>query len=217
MLHPIRPGAVSGIVNAVSEPLAAVALRSSRMSDPVRDPFAGLIQAVATTRDREAFAALFDHFAPRLKAWMMKAGAAPQAAEDFAQDTMLAVWRKAELFDAGRAGASTWIFTIARNLRIDALRRDARRTPSPEIDLAPEPAPDPEAEVQAHDEAARVALLLNGLTEEQRTVLRLSFYKDRPHSEIADRLGLPLGTVKSRIRRALMELRSRLEDGEAPR
>ena len=187
------------------------------MSDDARDPFAVLIQAVAASRDREAFAALFDHFAPRLKAWMMKSGAAPQAAEDFAQDAMLTVWRKAELYDARRAAASTWIFTIARNLRIDSLRRDARRTPTPEIDLAPEPAPDPEAEVQAHDEAARIAVLLNGLSEEQRTVLRLSFYKDRPHSEIAERLGLPLGTVKSRIRRALMELRTRLEDGEAPR
>lgn len=206
-------------MDVTSDPYATVTARAARvcMSDDARDPFAVLIQAVAASRDREAFAALFDHFAPRLKAWMMKSGAAPQAAEDFAQDAMLTVWRKAELYDARRAAASTWIFTIARNLRIDSLRRDARRTPSPEIDLAPEPAPDPEAEVQAHDEAARIAVLLNGLSEEQRTVLRLSFYKDRPHSEIAERLGLPLGTVKSRIRRALMELRTRLEDGEAPR
>ena len=83
-----------------------------------------LIQAVARDRDRDAFAALFDHFAPRLKAYLMRAGAAPAAADDFAQDAMLTVWRKAEQFDPSRARAATWIFTIARNRRIDA---DGRR------------------------------------------------------------------------------------------
>ena len=181
------------------------------MSTPAEE-HARLIRAIAVGRDREAFAALFDHFAPRLKAWLMKAGATPQAAEDFAQDAMLTVWRKAELFDAGRAAASTWIFTIARNLRIDGLRRDGRQASAPEIELQPPPTPTPEAEVGARDEAAEVTALLNGLTEEQRTVLRLSFYQDRPHAEIAERLGLPLGTVKSRIRRALIDLRHRLEE-----
>jgi RNA polymerase sigma-70 factor, ECF subfamily len=94
-----------------------------------------LIEAVALRRDREAFARLFEHFAPRLKAYLMKAGAPAGAAEDFAQDAMLTVWRKAELFDSSKARAATWIFTIARNRRLDVLRQDARRTPMPEIEL----------------------------------------------------------------------------------
>ncbi|WP_368933296.1 sigma-70 family RNA polymerase sigma factor [Brevundimonas naejangsanensis] len=93
-----------------------------------------LIEAVALRRDREAFARLFEHFAPRLKAWLMKSGATAAAAEDFAQDAMLTVWRKAELFDSRKARAATWIFTIARNRRLDMLRRDARALPTPEIE-----------------------------------------------------------------------------------
>ena len=95
-----------------------------------------LIEAVALRRDREAFAELFSYFAPRLKAWLIKSGATAAAAEDFAQDAMLTVWRKADLFDARKARAATWIFTIARNRRLDMLRRDARPLPAPEIDLS---------------------------------------------------------------------------------
>ena len=116
-----------------------------------------LIQAVARDRDRDAFAALFDHFAPRLKAYLMRAGAAPAAADDFAQDAMLTVWRKAELFDPARARAATWIFTIARNRRIDALRRDARPLPAPEISLASSPEPErPDELLEARQDEGRV-------------------------------------------------------------
>ena len=96
-----------------------------------------LIEAVALRRDREAFAQLFAHFAPRLKAYLMKAGASPGAAEEFAQDALLTVWRKADLFDSRKAGAAAWIFTIARNRRLDVLRKDARAPRLQEVDLAP--------------------------------------------------------------------------------
>ena len=180
-----------------------------------------LIERIALSRDRDAFAALFAHFAPRLKAWLIKAGAAPAAAEDFAQDAMLAVWRKADLFDARRAHAATWIFTIARNLRIDAARRDARQPPAPAIELAPEPLATPEEAIRRADDAAHVTEALAVLSDDQREVIRLAFFQDRPHSEIAALLQLPLGTVKSRIRKAMIRLRRELDqcapDGFDPR
>lgn len=177
-----------------------------------------LIEAVALRRDREAFAQLFSYFAPRLKAWLIKSGASAAAAEDFAQDAMLTVWRKADLFDARKARAATWIFTIARNRRLDMLRRDARPLPTPEIDLADAEVRRPDDIVSAFQDAARVRDALSRLKPDQVEVLRLAFFMDSPHSEIARRLDLPLGTVKSRIRNAMTKLRLILEaSGEASR
>ena len=173
-----------------------------------------LIEAVALRRDREAFAQLFDYFAPRLKAWLIKSGAAPAAAEDFAQDAMLTVWRKADLFDARKARAATWIFTIARNRRLDMLRRDARPLPTPEIELADQAPQRPDDILSMSEDAGRVRDALSRLTPDQSEVLRLAFFVDSPHSEIARRLDLPLGTVKSRIRNAMIKLRQILEPTE---
>lgn len=176
--------------------------------------FDRLIEAVALRRDREAFARLFQHFAPRLKAYLMKAGATAGAAEDFAQDAMLTVWRKAELFDSAKAHAATWIFTIARNRRLDALRQDARRLPLPEIDLAQDDPEKPDDVFLAAENAARLKAAMGRLTPDQIEVLRLAFFQENPHSEIARRLDLPLGTVKSRIRKAMIKLRTLLDDDE---
>ena len=176
-----------------------------------------LIEAVALRRDREAFAALFCYFAPRLKAWLIKSGATPAAAEDFAQDAMLTVWRKADLFDGRKARAATWIFTIARNRRLDMLRRDARPLPTPEIDLADEEVRRPDDILAIAEDAERVREALSRLKPDQVEVLRLAFFMDSPHSEIARQLDLPLGTVKSRIRNAMIKLRLLLETSEAAR
>ncbi|WP_244999696.1 sigma-70 family RNA polymerase sigma factor [Brevundimonas nasdae] len=173
-----------------------------------------LIEAVALRRDREAFADLFNYFAPRLKAWLVKSGATPGAAEDFAQDAMLAVWRKADLYDARKARAATWIFTIARNRRLDILRRDARPLPTPEIELVGEEVRRPDDILSMAEDAARVRDALSRLHPDQVEVLRLAFFMDSPHSEIARRLDLPLGTVKSRIRSAMSKLRLILEPSE---
>ncbi len=170
-----------------------------------------LIEAVARHRDRDAFARLFVHFAPRLKAWLIKSGAAPGAAEDFAQEAMLTVWRKADLFDARKAGAATWIFTIARNRRLDMLRRDGRPLPTPEIALTGEEIRRPDEIFAMAEDAERVRKALSQLDGRQIEVLRLAFFLESPHSEIARQLGLPLGTVKSRIRKAMIKLRSILE------
>lgn len=193
---------------------------------PPRDPDPGvsgpdaldhdrLIQAVAERRDRVAFARLFAFYAPRLKAFLMRSGASASAAEDFAQDTMLTVWRRADLFDARRARAATWIFVIARNRRLDALRQDRRRTMLSEDPLAaPEPER-PDASLETAAEAERVRAALADLAPDQAEAIRLSFFADRPHAEIAEALHLPLGTVKSRIRAGLARLRARLQQGEA--
>ncbi|MFZ0268314.1 sigma-70 family RNA polymerase sigma factor [Caulobacter sp.] len=177
-----------------------------------------LIEAVALRRDRDAFAHLFNHFAPRLKAWLIRSGAAPGAAEDFAQDAMLTVWRKADLFDPRKARAATWIFTIARNRRLDALRRDARPLPIPEIELAGEAVLRPDEILSVSQDTERVREALSHLSREQVEVLRFAFFLESPHSEIALHLNLPLGTVKSRIRNAMIKLRLILQPSrEAPR
>jgi RNA polymerase sigma-70 factor (ECF subfamily) len=180
---------------------------------PDRDEQAALIQAIAQRRDRAAFADLFAHFGPRVKAWMLRAGSNPAAAEELTQETMLAVWQKARLFDPARAGASTWIFTIARNLRIDSLRRE--RHPS---ELMPDPSEEPDDPVQADrvltvaQQETRIRSALGLLPPEQAEVIRKAFFEDKVHAEIEKELGIPLGTVKSRLRLAMARLRTALGD-----
>lgn len=176
---------------------------------------AQLIGRVALERDVEAFKSLFEHFAPRIKGFLLKTGTSEDEAEEIAQEAMVAVWRKAGLFDPATAGASAWIFTIARNLRIDAARRasrTARVDHDAELEYLVDPADSPESSVSKGDESARVALALQRLSQEQSEVIRLSFIEERPHSEIAKRLGIPLGTVKSRIRLAIDRLRDLMDE-----
>ena len=176
---------------------------------------AALLADVAERRDRNAFARLFRHFAPRIKAYVMRLGTDPAAAEDLAQDVMMTVWLRAEQFDRNKASLSTWIFTIARNRRIDVLRRERR----PEID-PDDPALVREADPPADEEidtANRHRLLREAVTKlprEQAELLRVAYFEDQSHSKIAERFGLPLGTVKSRLRLALGKLRPALEESE---
>ena len=174
---------------------------------------ARLIEAVAAKRDREAFTALFDYFAPRIKAVLMRSNTPAAAAEELAQDAMLTVWRKAAQFDRTRAGASAWIFTIARNLRIDAARREQR---GKVLDLESseflEPPSQPDEEFVAGEREQRVRAALTDLTDDQIKVVRLSFFEGKAHGDIARELELPLGTVKSRIRLAMNRLRDLLGD-----
>ena len=199
-------------------PFTSNPCRSPRMKtlDNPSDPLLHdrLIESIALRRDREAFAALFAYFAPRLKAWLIKSGATPGAAEDFAQDAMLTVWRKADLFDSSKARAATWIFTIARNRRLDMLRRDARPLPTPEIELAGEDVRRPDELLSMSQDADRVRDALSRLSPDHVEVLRLAFFMDSSHSEIAKHLDLPLGTVKSRIRNAMTKLRLILAPSE---
>ena len=177
-----------------------------------RTDFGELIVAIATRRDRHAFARLFAFYAPRVKAMAMRTGASGEIAEDIAQDAMVAVWQKAAQFDPKRASAGTWIFTIARNLRIDgvraARRADALSTdwPEPESETAPDEI------VNGMEQEARVRAVLRDLSADQMQVVQLSFFEGRAHGDISTHLGIPLGTVKSRLRLALTRLRAALDD-----
>lgn len=173
--------------------------------------FASLILRIAAHKDRAAFSQLFAHFAPRVKTYMLRLGASPQAAEELAQETLLVLWRKAQLFNPEGASASGWIYTIARNLRRDRLRREHHPAETmPELGHVPEDVPQPDAAFDTVDMEARVREAVSRLSEEQRQVVQLSFFEDKPHAEIASGLNIPLGTVKSRIRLAMKHLRSHL-------
>ena len=171
------------------------------------------IVAIAEHGDREAFATLFSHFAPRVKSYLLRLGAAPESAEELAQETLLTVWRRADAFDPGRAAASTWIFTIARNLRFDALRREKRPSMADDPSDAGAAPAAPDAILAALRDETRIGRAIAELPTEQARVVRLAFFSDKPHSEIAQELDLPLGTVKSRLRLAMTRLRGLL--GEA--
>ena len=177
--------------------------------------WAELIGRVAAHGDRDAFRLLFEHFAPRVKGFLVKTGMNADAAEEIAQTTLQTVWRKAAQFDPASAGAAAWIFTIARNLRIDLARqaaRQAKAAASAERDETPEVADSPETMMSRRDDVSRVAAALQRLSEEQSAVIRMSFIEEQPHGEIAERLGIPLGTVKSRIRLAMVRLKVFLDD-----
>lgn len=176
------------------------------------DPNA-LIAAIARSGDRAAFAALFDHFAPRVKGLLMKGGAPADLAEDMAQETLLAVWRKAALFDPAKASAGTWIATIARNLRIDVARRETRSRLSQVYEILDEDGPEqPDDVVSGAQRDARVRAAMTDLSPDQYRVIELAFLEGFTHQDVAQRLAIPLGTVKSRLRLALSHLRGKLED-----
>jgi RNA polymerase sigma-70 factor (ECF subfamily) len=175
--------------------------------------FAALLQRVAAQRDRGAFVLLFNHFAPRVKAYLMRLGSPADGAEELTQEVMLTVWRRADSFDAARAGVSTWIFAIARNRRIDSLRRAPRRDFEPDDpDLTPSAPAAPDQSADAHEWERKLGAALVDLPHEQAQMLRLAYYDDRSHSEIAATLNMPLGTVKSRLRLAIARLRAQFED-----
>jgi RNA polymerase sigma-70 factor (ECF subfamily) len=197
--------------------MIAVSLRMTEkthipLSSSRQDDFAALLFRVASARDRAAFAVIFDHFAPRVKSFMMRKGVSAELAEDLVQETMIAVWSKAALFAPEKGAASTWVFTIARNLRIDRLRREsaAHFTDLEDFDAPSDDMPGDEA-MNRSQEDSQVAKALAQIPPEQRELLILSYVDDVPQSMIAERLNLPLGTVKSRMRLAYRRMRKLLE------
>lgn len=174
--------------------------------------FSNLIEQVAQSQDQAAFAELFDHFAPRIKGYLMQLGSDAATAEEIAQEAMVILWRKAALFDASKASASTWLFRIARNRRIDALRRQkSGALDAEDPSLHPSAPEDVDVQMDAGLREERVRAAISQLPENQREVVRQAFFLGLSHSEIAEQTGLPLGTVKSRIRLAFARLRQLLE------
>jgi RNA polymerase sigma-70 factor (ECF subfamily) len=180
---------------------------------PDATDFAVLIEAIAARQDRAAFTRVFAYYAPRVKAYLIRLGLGAAQAEEVTQEVMVAVWRKAASFDARQASVSTWLFRIARNRRIDVFRRDQRETldaRDPTFEPAAETPPDGAAE--AAEREAQVRRAMDALPPEQRDLVRRAFYEDLSHSEIAASTGVPLGTVKSRLRLAFAKLKLTLAE-----
>lgn len=170
-----------------------------------------LVAAVAGFRDRAAFAELFRRYAGRIKAFLMRSGAANDEAEEAVQEVMVTLWRRAETYDPAKAAVRSWIYTIARNKRIDLLRRARRPEPDPEDPtFRPEPEPTAETRFAGVERDAEVRRALATLSDDQLTVVRLAFFSGLSHSEIAERLDTPLGTIKSRLRLSFRRLRDTL-------
>jgi RNA polymerase sigma-70 factor (ECF subfamily) len=173
-----------------------------------------LLVDVRDAQDRAAFARLFEHYAPRVKSYALKLGSDTTMAEEIAQQTLMQVWRKSHLFDESKAQAGTWIFRIARNLRLDLLRREKHFDYDEDgLNQIEDERDDQETCLARMENAERIQVALRTLPADQIEIIHLSFYEGLSHGQIAQELDLPLGTVKSRMRLAFKKIRTAL--GEA--
>jgi RNA polymerase sigma-70 factor (ECF subfamily) len=175
-----------------------------KQAPPVKEEWSACLAALGKSRNKAEYGRLFQYFAPRVKAYIIRLGMTPANAEELAQEALLSVWRKAHMFDPAKASASTWIFRLARNLCIDRLRRE--KIQFYELD-ADEPDPDEQHAGESAVLATRMAQAIRTLPDAQAQVLYLSYYEGRSHSEIAQAIGIPLGSVKSRLRLGFEKLK----------
>jgi RNA polymerase sigma-70 factor (ECF subfamily) len=174
-----------------------------------------LLVRVGRDRDKSAFAELFDYFAPRVKSFLQRFGTDMSLAEEIAQEAMIMVWRRAETYDPRQSAASTWIFTIARNKRIDRLRRENRPVPDmTDPAVMPESIETGEIQVARMQQEKKIRHALKNLPEEQAKMIFSAYYEEKSHREIAEESGVALGTVKSRIRLALNRMRAQIDKDE---
>jgi RNA polymerase sigma-70 factor, ECF subfamily len=224
----LRPtGRVSGLQGCVqsgtSRYCPAVGIKRLKVNDASgrkadleqRERHADCMVKIASDQCRESFAELFAFYAPRLKSYMQRLGAVESEAEELVQEVMVTVWRKAGMYDRQQASVSTWIFRVARNRRIDAQRRMTRPELEPdEPMLQPAAAEQPDAAVARGQMEEKVRAAMANLPEEQLVLLQAAFYDGLSHTEIAEAYGIPLGTVKSRIRLAFAKMRGGLDGAE---
>lgn len=168
---------------------------------------------IAANGDRAAFRRLFDSLAPAVKGLAMRQGADPASAEEIVQETFLVVWRKAALYSPERGSATAWVYAIARNVRIDRLRREPawQELTDEQEDRPTDETPADEA-LASRQIQSRVRSVLSQLPAEQAEVVRLAFVDGLSHSQIAEALGAPLGTVKTRMNLAYQKLRASMRD-----
>jgi len=188
-------------------------LDADGVKPPVKTDLDLLLTRIGEQADRQAFTSLFEKVAPRLKSFLRGQKQSESEIEVILQETMLKVWRRASTFDRSKSSAITWIYTVARNVKIDRIRKMSRPEPDPND---PSFVPDsPETGEQVVDRQQRSDILKQAvslLPEDQRQIIMMSFFEEKPHSEISEELGIPLGTVKSRIRLAFGKIRSELEN-----
>ncbi len=171
-----------------------------------RKEWTAQLMAIRDLQDQAAFAALFRHFAPRVKSFLMRSGMTASFAEECTQEVMATVWRKAHMFDGTKASVSTWIYTIARNRKIDMIRKSRRPEPE-ELPWGPDADPDAAEMMMMAQDTQELGRAMASLPEKQRRLIERAYFGELTHSEIAAETGLPLGTIKSRIRLALDRLR----------
>ncbi|MBV1865806.1 MAG: sigma-70 family RNA polymerase sigma factor [Rhodobacteraceae bacterium] len=208
-IHATKPDAILGGLGYARTYHSSHALKGAEAlpePDPTEPNWTDLVIRVRDEQDEAAFALLFNHFAPRIKGFLMKSGADAAAAEECAQDVMVTLWQKAAQFDPTRASAATWIFTIARNRRIDVFRRQNRPEPT-DLPWGPEPEAEAADALALQQETRKLSAALDALPAKQKDIVKRAFYGELSHAELAEETGLPLGTIKSRIRLALERLR----------
>lgn len=179
------------------------------------DEMAQYMRDVASKRCQHSFAQVFHYFAPRLLSYSVKQVGNEALAMELVQDTMANVWQKSHLFDADKGSVSTWIFTIARNLRFDFLRKQRNRKEDICADdlwpiLCEQTA---DANEVSHDHQMtldQVNLMFENLPDKQKRVIEAIYIEGKSQQEVADELSIPLGTVKSRTRLALQRLKEML-------
>ena len=209
MTKTAKPTTAGGRTKAAADPAAAT----------LRKTMGDALVAIGKDRDEQAFALIFEYYAGRIKSFLMGKGMNEDTADELTQEIMLTVWRRAESYDPKKAAASTWLFTIARNRRIDYLRGNSRV----EVELDDElldirtTESDTQARFVAQAQVAdEIDTALAALPAEQRQVMHLSYFRGMSHGAIANWLDLPIGTVKSRIRLAMQSVKANLEGDELP-
>jgi RNA polymerase sigma-70 factor (ECF subfamily) len=183
-----------------------------QMKTKVKNPFINAMKQIADHQDKSSFKMIFDYFGPRLKSFLMSSGAEESVAEEVVQETMCVVWTKADYYDPKMASPSTWIYTIARNKKIDILRK-SRKAVLENIDTAilPPIIPRLEEDIEHDQKFEVINQYLNELPKEQLALLKMNFIEEKSHGEIAEITKIPLGTIKSRIRLAMEKIRERIE------
>lgn len=197
------------------EAIRSMSVVEANLGDP--DYWPVQMRAVARQRDQECFIRIYDHFAPRVRLYLRGLGAIEAVAEELAQEAMLRLWQRAASYDAGRSTLSTWLFRIARNLHIDRIRRENHWVAvdvEAELELMNE-AEDPRfSSAESHAAHADLSERIERLPALQARLIRMSYFEAKSHQEIAEELGMPLGTVKSSIRRAFLRLQAEVQEVE---
>ena len=183
-----------------------------KSSDITENDLGNYLRDIGENQDRIAFSNIFKHFAPRLKSFFVKLGCSEVQAEEIIQEVMIAVWTKSSTYDKSKSSVSTWIYTIAKNKRIDKIRKETKHnTVESDESLEIPVSSVQEEQLLSSEVTKKIHHSLQFLPKEQAELLKLSYFYEKTHSDIAKDLSLPLGTVKSRIRLALSKMKNLVE------